>query len=171
MIAIYLSMVDDKANQNRFERLYYKYKNLMYYIAFGVLNDEADSEDAVQEAFMRIAKNMDKVGEIDSTVTKNFVAIIAKREALRIVEKRNKYGEQPDIDMESIQDAKSYSLLNSVQYALESLPSEYGYLMNLKYVFGYSGREIAEMTDMSEVNVRQKLFRGKKLLEEMLNKE
>lgn len=42
----------------------------MYYIAYQVLHQDRDSEDAVQEAFFIIAENMDKVKDIASTETK-----------------------------------------------------------------------------------------------------
>lgn len=61
MVALYLSLIDKQEEKNRFEELYYRYRNLMYYIAYQVLHQDRDSEDAVQEAFFRIAKNMDKV--------------------------------------------------------------------------------------------------------------
>lgn len=168
MIAIYLSSIEDEEQRNKFEQLYYKYRNLMYYIASGILKNETDAEDAVQEAFFRIARNMDKVGELDDSATKNFVAIIAKREALRIVEKSSRYGIDDEMELEKIVDKNSQFTTNSVVEAIKAMPQEFSTLMSLKYVFGYSGKEIAEITGLTEVNVRQKLFKGKKILEKMI---
>ena len=39
MIALYLTLIDEEEQQNKFELLYFKYRNLMYYIAEGVLNN------------------------------------------------------------------------------------------------------------------------------------
>ena len=49
MIALYLSLIDEELQKKKFEKVYYRYRNLMYYIAFQVLNNERDSEDSVQE--------------------------------------------------------------------------------------------------------------------------
>ena len=68
MIAIYLSLIDEN-DMSRFEKIYYKYKNLLFYIANGILPDITDAEDAVQEAFIRIAKNMDKIEDTESVAT------------------------------------------------------------------------------------------------------
>lgn len=185
MIALYLSFINEKTQKNKFEKLYYRYKNLMYYIAFGVLNDERDSEDAVQEAFFRIAKNMDKIDDVEKAETKNFVAIIVKREAMKLYDKRKKRSEilesQLDNDRDDMKGGESYfdrvkaegseQLINEVAYAIDALPYKYSSLMTLKYVMGYSGKEIAQITGMSETNVRQQLFRGKKILEKQLQNE
>lgn len=72
MVALYLSLIDKQEEKNRFEELYYRYRNLMYYIAYQVLHQDRDSEDAVQEAFFRIAKNMDKVKDIAFYGNKKF---------------------------------------------------------------------------------------------------
>lgn len=48
MVALYLSLIDKQEEKNRFEELYYRYRNLMYYIAYQVLHQDRDSEDAVR---------------------------------------------------------------------------------------------------------------------------
>ena len=127
----------------------------MYYIAYQVLHQDRDSEDAVQEAFFRIAKNMDKVKDIASTETKNFVAIITKREAMKIYDKKH----------------NSENLVNEVKNAIEQLPYKFSSLLTLKYVLGYSGKEIAEITGLTETNVRQQLMCGRKKLSEILEED
>ena len=155
MVALYLSLIDKQEEKNRFEELYYSYRNLMYYIAYQVLHQDRDSEDAVQEAFFRIAKNMDKVKDIASTETKNFVAIITKREAMKIYDKKH----------------NSENLVNEVKNAIEQLPYKFSSLLTLKYVLGYSGKEIAEITGLTETNVRQQLMCGRKKLSEILEED
>ena len=39
MIALYLSLVDEN-QKDKFEQVYYKYKDLMFYIAYEVLRNE-----------------------------------------------------------------------------------------------------------------------------------
>lgn len=180
MIALYLSLIEEKGQQNKFEQLYYKYRNLMYYIAEEVLHHSKDSEDAVQEALIRVAKNMDKIGDVESTATKNFLGIIVKREAMKIYDKRKRRSEIPETDLSMEEDGKEIRFfdtyvgnaketpVNEVAMALETLPYKYQSIMTLKYVMGYSGKEIAEIVGLSETNVRQQLFQGRKLLEKML---
>ncbi|WP_302626560.1 RNA polymerase sigma factor [uncultured Eubacterium sp.] len=171
MIALYLSLIDEENEKTRFEKIYYGFKNLMYYIAFQVLQDERDSEDAVQEAFLRIARNMDKIDDILSKETKNFVAIITKREAMKIYNKKKKRDEDFSVDLSSLKKENSDKLVNEVQNAIEQLPYKFSSLLTLKYVLGYSGKEIAEITGLSETNVRQQLLNGRKMLSQILEED
>ena len=169
MIALYLSLVEE-GQESKFEKVYYQYKDLMYYISYEVLFNERDAEDAVQEAFLRIAKNLSKIGEVKAKETKNFVVIITKREAMKIYNKKKKRCEAVDVDLETIKMSENH-VLNTVSLAIEKLPYKFSSLLTLKYVMGYSGKEISEITGLSENNVRQQLFQGRKMLSEMLGEE
>lgn len=59
---IYLSMIEDAEDQNKFEQVYLRYKNLMFYVAHRILNDAQEAEDAVHDAFVRIAEHIDQAG-------------------------------------------------------------------------------------------------------------
>ena len=52
---IYLMMIDSPEEQSKFEKVYLTYKGLMYHTAYKVLNNEEDAEDAVHNAFVKIA--------------------------------------------------------------------------------------------------------------------
>lgn len=184
MIALYLSLIDEDLQKDKFEKLYYRYRNLMYHIAFQVLLDERDSEDAVQEAFFRVAKNMDKIGAVEGSETKNFVALVVKREAMKLYDKRKKRSEVLESELIDGMDENrensffdrypakdSGNMANELKDALNALPYKYVSIMTLKYVMGYSGKEIAQITGLSETNVRQHLFTGRKLLEKMIREE
>ena len=174
MIALYMSLIEEEEQQNKFEQLYFKYRSLMFYIADEVLHQAKDSEDAVQEAFIRIAKNMDKIGDVECSATKNFIGIITKREAMKIYDKKKKSQLSQDSQgnetnfFDHIAD-KNSSEVNQVALAIEELPYKYSSLMTLKYVLGYSGEEISQIVGLTQNNVRQQLYKGRKLLEKILN--
>ena len=52
---VYMSLIDSAEDQSKFEKIYLKYRNLMFYIANRILNSSQDSEDAVHNAFIKIA--------------------------------------------------------------------------------------------------------------------
>ena len=54
----------------------------------------------------------------------------------------------------------------ALKLAIEKMPYKYSSLLTLKYVMGYSGKEISEITGLSETNVRQQLLKARKLLAE-----
>ena len=57
---IYLMMIDAEEDKQKFAILYETYRHLMMKVALNVLKDTFLAEDAVHEAFIKIAKNMGK---------------------------------------------------------------------------------------------------------------
>ena len=51
---IYMALVDDE-DLPKFEQLYKNYRQQLYAIAYSILNNEQDAEDAVQTAYINIA--------------------------------------------------------------------------------------------------------------------
>ena len=60
---MYMSLVDDD-DLPQFEKLYEKYRQQLYAIAYSILNNEQDAEDAVQIAFQNIANDFKKISQI-----------------------------------------------------------------------------------------------------------
>ena len=89
MLNLYLTLIDTDEDKLRFTALYQQYRHLMFYIVREGLCDEHLSEDAVQEAFLRIAKNFHKIGEIPCPQTRNLVVIITKNIAITMVSHNN----------------------------------------------------------------------------------
>lgn len=55
--------------------------------------------------------------------------------------------------------------------AIESLSETYKTVCTLKYVNGLKEREIAEVLDLTEKTINQRIFRGKQILKEAIRKE
>ena len=66
---IYLTMIEAEEDRHRFLSLYRRYKKLMLYIAHDILHDPHDAEDAVHEAFLRLAE-IDRAKFMKLTVLK-----------------------------------------------------------------------------------------------------
>ena len=74
--------------RSKLERLYYKYRDIMFAEAYKVLKEKNLAEDAVSEAFIRIMKNLQKIDDENSTKTRNFLAVICRNVAVDIYRKR-----------------------------------------------------------------------------------
>lgn len=57
---IYLQMLETPEEKSKFEQLYLEYKGLMFHVAYEILHNEQDAEDAVHQAFVKIAENIKK---------------------------------------------------------------------------------------------------------------
>ena len=60
---IYLQMIDSPEDRSKFEQIYMEYRSMMFHIANRILTNEQDAEDAVHEAFLKIAENIEKIGQ------------------------------------------------------------------------------------------------------------
>lgn len=58
-------MIETDEDKSKFEKIYERYKNLMFYTAMQILNHTQDAEDAVHQAFIPIIDNIDKISEPD----------------------------------------------------------------------------------------------------------
>ncbi|WP_131087053.1 RNA polymerase sigma factor [Clostridioides difficile] len=173
---IYLSIIDSEEEKDKFEKIYEKYKKLMFYIANQILQDEQLSEDAVHNAFLKIIDNLDKIIEINSPRTKGFIVIIVKRISINIYNKR-KREEISDINNESyklnsldlsIENIGEYSNLGEALRRLSEIDLQ---IILLKYSHGFSIKEISKILDIKEVNLykrnKRALNKLKKILAEM----
>lgn len=54
---------DNKNKVSKLERIYERYSTIMYKEAYSILYDKSDSEDAVQQSFIKIMHSLDKINE------------------------------------------------------------------------------------------------------------
>lgn len=171
---IFLMMIDTPEEKRKFVILYEKYRYLMQKVATDVLQDCFLAEDAVHDAFMHLAKNMGKVDETDSVATKRYLITITKNAAIDIYRKRRVQMQKEIYIDELDEDAQlSYTetdVENSVLDVLKNLPVKYRDIFLLKYSANLENSEIAKLCGIQEGTVRQRIARGKVLIEEALGK-
>ena len=179
MLAFYLQMIDDADDKSRFEQLYLEYKSAMFYVADSILHDEFLAEDAVHEAFLRIAKNMKKIGEIKCPQTKSFAVIIVRNISIDLYNKRKKEAltsiddyagilpgdERVDDDFFRRQD------YNELVRAIGQLPQKYKDAVYLCEVCGYSQKEAARLTGIGSEAMKKRIQRAKQMIKERLGGE
>lgn len=171
---LYLALIDDEIDKLKFEQVYNKYKQIMFYAANNILEDEYLAEDAVHSAFIRIAKNIDKIKINSEYETKKFVVVITKNIAIDIYRKSKK---ENIIHIENIEEniedlSKDEDVLSDeILLAIDKLNINYKTVMSLKYSQGYSDREIAQIVGITEENVRKRLSRARIKLKDILTIE
>lgn len=88
MLTLYLNTIDYTDDKEKFEKLYIKYRSKMYYVAMSVLHDRYDAEDALHNAFIAVAKNINKIADINSDETTAYLFRTAKNTALNVYSKK-----------------------------------------------------------------------------------
>lgn len=167
---IFSFSTDAKYEKVTFEKLYYSYRDMLYATALGIVKNPADAEDVLQNAFIKISKNLGCIKDVGSKSTAAFLAVITKNSAYDFLRVRNKYSEIPlyDTDLpvsddiiEQISLKTDYEKLVAI---IKSIPSPYNEVLFLHFVYELSTKETAHILSRKTSTVKQQLVRGKKLL-------
>lgn len=175
MLQLYLALIDEEWDLIRFEEAYYEYKGLLHYIAKKILQDEHRAEDAVQEAFLRIAKNFHKVGNIKTTSTKNFFILITRRVCLNLLEREEKFSTATEEEISFFENSYTPgSLPDSFAGEAElirqilSLPESMRSVLYLQAVYGFNAKETANLLGISVGAVWKRTSRARAILKKEL---
>lgn len=167
---MYLSMIETPDDKVKFERIYNRYRNLMYHVAYKVLSNHYDAEDAVHQAFVAIIRHLEKISDIDCPETRSFIVLITERKAIDLI--RTSHSEKviplnEDLIGIEIPAPGDHGLAD----ALAKLPAHYREVLLLRFDNGYSAKELAQMLGMTESGVRKLIGRAKNALGRILEEE
>ncbi|MGN1334572.1 MAG: RNA polymerase sigma factor [Anaerovoracaceae bacterium] len=152
--------------------LFKMYSKAIKAIANEVLNDEALSDDCLQEVMLKLAKNLDNIGEYGSPRAKAYIFRITKNHAIDIWRKRSKgdiaQGLTPNgtpYGTECREDNKRtvgrYGYDESLDKYLEKLDETDRAIVGMKYDFGMQHREIAKVLGKTITSVDKRSERVK----------
>ena len=171
MIPVWILLLDED-ERNKLEILYRDYSKQMEAIASLILEKREDIDDAVSDAFIHIADNMDKIENRSLRDVHAFCAVVTKNAARDIRRKNKKIKEvftefNEDITPEPLDMIEQYELEEIKKYLLE-LPEELKDVLWLYHFIGISVKEIAKIQGVKSVTVYKRIERGHRLLLEKL---
>lgn len=166
---VYTQMIEAPEDKGKFQRVYDRYLGLMLHTARRVLGDGRDAEDAVQEAFLAIAKNISKISDPACNKTRSYVVTIVENKAIDIYRARRRKPAEPLNEETAGIPFRVEG--NALADAIARLPARYRELILLKYADGYTDRELTHMLGLSYSGVRSLDARAKKQLKKLLEEE
>lgn len=181
MLQILLSMLDTDEERTLFEQFYYKYRKLMLYTAYNILNDSGLAEHAVQEAFIRCAKNFHKIDDIFCPRARAFAVIITKNESLRILKSEKREAPAANEEEKELNDSIGHADESAEDAALgrltarelslliEKLDDKYKNVLYLRYFNGFSMAETADALGITAEAAKKRAQRAVKKLQKMIN--
>lgn len=146
-MVIYLQMIDDPRDRSKFEQLYTKYKDLMYYTANRILRNEQDAEDAVHNAFLAIVGNVPKIPAVESPKTRAYVVTIVENKAIDLYRKKQRHPTEALTEAEGL--SVEYDGDDELSRCMAKLPARYRQILLLRYDHDYTVKEVARMMDLS----------------------
>ena len=145
---IYLQMLETPEEKSLFEQIYLECCGLMFHVAYEILHNEQDAEDAVHQAFVKIAENIKKIDAPVCPKTHSYVVTIVEHQAIDQYRRLQKH---PSVELiEEIQGTNAhYEGDNDLTKCILKLPARYREMILLHHHQGYSVREIAKMLGLS----------------------
>jgi RNA polymerase sigma-70 factor (ECF subfamily) len=162
------------------ESLVAGYAGMVFRIAYSILRNHHDAEDAVQECFLRVLKHQSRLHKVRNP--KTWLARVAWTTAL------DKRSSLPPASASLDDDALGEPLVERLtdpapraddqlagrqmqrllQRLIAALPDDLRRTLELSTVHELNSAEIAEVMEIPEASVRTRLFRTRKLLKEKL---
>ena len=151
----------------------------MYNTAFRIVNDTAEAEDIMQEAFL---KAFTKIESFQGTSTFGaWLKRIVVNLSINAFNKNSRYTEvsyNDELKNETEEDpgialteSGENEKVKQVLWALNSLKENYKIALNLHLIEGYDYEEISEILNISYANCRTMISRAKESLRKKLEKD
>ena len=166
-----MSLIKEAKNKNpdAFDRLMRTQLQSMYRIAISMLQNEEDAADAIQET---VLKCWQKIGQLkNEEYFQTWLTRILINQCKNLLRNRKKYVLVEDFTATDFPEMvqEDYYFTNEWKELLGSLNEKYRIVMELYYVDGFSTKEIAKMLHITDMNVRSRMTRGRKQLEQVLS--
>ena len=167
---IYLQLISEPEDRELFVQLYEKHRVAMFNRANKILHNKQDSEDAVHEAFLKIAENIEKISSLECHKRNKYIVTIIENKAINTYRAKRLHPTEPLFDLAEYAVVDAYEDGDFTRCILK-LPHDYREVLLLKYDLGLSNKEIADALDISQALVRKRLQRARNALRRICKME
>jgi RNA polymerase sigma-70 factor (ECF subfamily) len=173
-ITEYLVARCKKGDVHAFRELYNAYSAAMYNICLRMTGNKTDAEDTLQEAFMQVFKNIERLENAGSVTA--WIKRIVVNHCLSYLRKKTVYFEEVEnIEInedEGRVDEEHFAwTVSAIKEAIHVLPNGYRTVLNLYIFEEYSHKEIASMLDISESTVKTQYMRAKDKVRQIIKQK
>ncbi len=143
-----------------------KYSDNLYRFILKNIKDDDKAKDIVQDTYVKFWEKKDSV---DETKIKSYLFTTAYHTLIDVVRKEKREANFSIVKAENYSTTETYSDLQEVLLeAIDKLPEDQKAVILLRDYEGYAYNEIAEITNMTESQVKVYIFRGRKFLKDYL---
>lgn len=151
--------------------IYKLYATAMYNVALRIVNDDAEAEDVLQEAFLDA---FNRIGDFRQETTFGlWLKQIVINRSINYLRKRK----MDMVDVENVEDIaeeqepdfeETQLKVEAIKSAMEQLPDGYRVVLSLYLFEGYDHEEIAHILKITENTSRTQYMRAKRKLNSLL---
>ena len=143
----------------------------VYYFALHCHSNVPDCQDAVQEAYAALWKNLDNV---QFEKGKSYLLSVTYRQLMMTLRRRKtaelKLHDLP-VQENECRPCENDDLRKALDQAMQRLPETQKAILQLRDIDGYSYKEIAEVLNISEQQVQVYLFRARVGMRKQIDKD
>ncbi|MBQ8146981.1 MAG: sigma-70 family RNA polymerase sigma factor [Clostridia bacterium] len=168
-------MLDSEESRDEFEELYHNYKGMMYKIARYYTDNHHLAEEAMQSAFVAIAKCFDKIKSLKEPALEVYLCKVTKSHAISLLRKEHPFitknvSLDPNIlASDFIDPAISLSdkelVLKIIDY-LKEIGTQYSEILTLHYIHGLTMRECSIVLGIPLSTAKTRLYRAQAMVKE-----
>lgn len=162
MLVFLLAALENEEDRRKFTAVYEQYHTRLENAAIGILKNQTDAEDAVQNTFVQIIRHFEKISQIPCEELPFWLISIVKNESLMILRKRSRTVPLPDLESLT-SEAEVVNGYPELVELFRRLPDTYRAVLEMKFLLGYSDRETARHLGISETAVSTRASRGRAL--------
>ena len=166
---------------NAYEGIMRRYNQRLFRVTRGILDNDAEAMDAIQEAYIKAFDQLSSLEDIKALPA--WITQIARNEALQYL-RRNKRNismgpEQlePVLELEAMiktRDQPDSKLANDqlkqlLEASIDKLPSSFREVFILRAIEQYSVRETATTLEITQATVKTRYFRANSLLQQQIS--
>lgn len=162
---------------NEFKHVFLPHQRLLYNIALRLSGSPPDAEDLVQETYIRLWKQRDRLASVSDhrayavTILRHvcYDALGSRRPENMVITLDNSIPEPPaENDTDTEIDRRE--TVATVRSLIDSLPSPQREIMTMRDIDEMPFDRIAQLTGMTQGNVRITLFRARRQIKELIKR-
>ena len=167
-------MFPESEKQAKCKRFYLRYHKDVFAKAFALLHHHHDAEDAAQEAWRIIFKNIHTFPDEENETARATILTVAKYKAIDIFRKRCRTEDMTeDLEMADWETPISDTVFSEIcekesaeilYSCMKEMDEKYTDILRLYYLQGISTREIAKLFSLKVKTVETRLARGRSIL-------
>ena len=167
-------MAAHRDDQDRIIALFRRYEQKMYHIAYAILHDSYQAEDAVMDAFVRLLERDYVIGDPASDETKSLIIRVIRSAAIDRYRKnmreseRQLFAEDPAAQQPVQAVPPDFAADDGAEALLNELPPRYRDVLRLRFVEEKTTAETAGALHISESAVRKRQERALRMMREKL---
>ncbi len=180
----YLSLLETEEQKKNFIEIYGRNRDSMYCVAYGILGQKEEAENAVHDAFAKLADKFRRYKKLSEKEMEGLCITIVRNTAINLLRRQKRILPLEDDVMEALYQEENAAKVRFpeemavekeeaelIRRLLRELPAVYHDILVLRYYYGLSVKEAAKILGISQNAAQVRLHRAKEKLGKALDEE